>query len=66
MEFVDSWLYNKHPAYQVLLILKVAEIVDRKTGMQKNRLQEKIVDDHDREATCYYLRASNGHTYPGV
>ena len=65
LEHVDTWLYDQHQAYQVLVILMVSEVVDRQTGMQKNRLQVKKAVDLEGGETCYYLRASNGHTYPG-
>ena len=34
--------------------------------MQKNRLQVKKSQHTEGGATCYYVRASNGHTYPGL
>ena len=65
LEHVHSWLFDKHLAYQVLVILKVCEVVDHKTGMQKNRLHVKKTQHCQGGETCYYLRASNGHTHPG-
>ena len=67
LEEAFTWLHKKPWAYQILLILAISGIVDHKTGMQKHRLQiKKIVDTHDREATRYYIRASNGHAAPGL
>ena len=43
LEDVDYWLFRQHPSFQALLILAICEVVDKKTGLRKSRLQVKKI-----------------------
>ena len=69
-DFMQSYVRGKDRYVQALLLLHAAEEDDyprHGVRVNKRRLElKKIPETNSRDEYVYYIRPTNGHSYPGV